>query len=379
MSAVLAPVPDDLADPGAPVTAVTGLPGAGKTLYALSQFAVGKQQVYQAGIPGCALPEWDPTKWMDLPAGSTLIVDEAQEVFPPRNPNADPPAHYVLNRVRHKGIYLVFLTQHPNMLDSRVRRLVGRHYHLVNVFGAQEAMVHEYPTGIGDVDNRSESKPTKWRYPREVYKLYKSSDMHRSKGTPPRRVLMIKWLLVAAVVLTLAGLAWTWQQMGGAMGLDGPKQQHASRSDQPRASAQPEQGRRVLTPAEYVAQHQPRVEGLAYSAPRYDDLTKPTRAPYPAACVSTPTRCKCYSQDATALDVPDATCRSVVERGFFKDWSDPTDKGKPFGPAGQGQTQPGGPAKGNVGSRDELVALADQTPPVGQAVADGAVIRSMRK
>lgn len=238
-------------------------------------------------------------------------------------------------------------------------------------------MVHEYPTGIGDVDNRAESTGTKWRYPREVYKLYKSSDMHRSKGAPPQRVRMIKWLIVGAVVLALAGLAWTWKQMGGAMGVNEP--QHAAHPEPSRSSAPPEQGRRVLTPAEYVAQHQPRVEGLAYTAPRYDDLTKPARAPYPAACVSTPTRCKCYSQDATALDVPDVTCRSVVERGFFKDWTDPMDRGKPFGPAGQGQTQPGGPAKGNVGSRDDLVAMADQTPPVGQAVADGDVIRSMRK
>lgn len=370
----------ELADPGAPLALVTGLPGAGKTLYSLAQFAVGKQNVYHAGITGCTLPEWDATKWAELPPGSTLLIDEAQEFFPPRNPNADPPAHYVFNRIRHIGVHVVLITQHPNMLDSRVRRLCGKHYHLVNVFGAEAAMLHEFPTGVGDVDARTDSIATKWRYPRAVYSLYKSSTMHRSKGATPRKVKMIPWLIAGGIAATLAGLWWVWSIMTDMPGAALPAQTPSAKA-RPQDGPQPGQrGGRALTPLEYAASYQPRTPGLAHTAPRYDDLTKPARAPYPAACVSTATRCKCYSQDATVLDVPEATCRSVVDRGFFRDWTDPNDRGKAIGPTGNGQPQPPGSKQpGGMADRDELVALADQTPPVGQAANDGQVLRSMRR
>lgn len=374
----------DAVDTGAPLVLVTGLPGAGKSLFALAQYGVDEKgqlraNTYQSGIPGCKLPYWDPVKWRDLPPGATYFIDEAQDVFPPRNPNSDPPSHYVFNRVRKGGLAVVLLTQHPTMIDARVRRLCGKHFHLVNEFGAESAMLHEFPTGVGDVDARNDSLATRWKYPKHVYDYYESASKHRGKGKPPARVRMIPWLIGGAVVAVLAGLWWTWHVMNdmpGAGVADKAKLQPVQ-SARP-GSTDPRSGR-TLTAAEYVASHQPRLPGLAHTAPRYDDLTKPSRAPFPAACVSTKARCKCFSQDATVLDVPEPTCRSVVERGFFKDWTDPMDRGRAVGPAGVGQREASAPARGNVASREDLVALADQTPPVGQALDDGQVLRSMRK
>lgn len=343
MSAVLVDVNDvlEVAESGAPITLVTGLPGAGKTLFSLAEFAVGKLQVYQAGVPGCALPEWKPEEWQEMPSGSTLVVDEAQDFFPPKSPTGEPPSHYVLNRIRHKALALVLITQHPNNLDARVRRLVGRHVHVVAAFGSDAAVVYEW-RGVGDVDNRSYDGATRsaFKYPKEVYKLYKSADAHRPKQKAPFKVRAIPYV-IAGVVLLLGVGGWVvFRGVSGAA--HGPLASAGAGAagsgsviGDPSRFVRSGGNREVpLTAAEYAASFKPRVAGLDYSAPRYDQVTKPVRAPVPAACVSDAKRCKCYTQQATPLDVGDAMCRQIVAGGYFKDFDDGDDQkhAKPMTP-----------------------------------------------
>jgi len=317
-------------DTGAPIVLVTGLPGAGKSLFALAEFAVGKQGVYQAGIPGCELPAWKPEDWTELPAGSTLIVDEAQDFFPPKSPTADPPAHYVANKIRHKGISLVLLTQHPNMLDARIRRLCGRHVHVVRSFGEEAAVLYEW-RHAGDIDSTSKEGATRsgWKYPKEVYKLYKSSDRHREMQKAPLRVRAIPYLWAAVVLLVVGGGWVVYHRMSSLAHGDAVKAAAGvSATGDPNRFVRPGAGAdrsAPMTMAEYTASFKPRVAGLEYSAPRYDAVTKPVRAPVPAGCVATTSRCSCYSQQATPLAVPDSLCRQIVAGGYFKDFDDGDD------------------------------------------------------
>ena len=55
----------------------------------------------------------------------------------------------------------------------------------------------------------------------------------------------------------------------------------------------------VLLVAEWLVQQEPRVHGLAFRAPAYDEVTKPVVAPYPATCICSSTQCRCYSQQGT--------------------------------------------------------------------------------
>ena len=75
-----------------------------------------------------------------------------------------------------------------------------------------------------------------------------------------------------------------------------------------------------MTAAEYVDARIPRLKDFAHTAPAYDDVTKPTEAPYPAACVQMGKTCKCYTQQATLLQVSGAVCVKIVQQGFFMDW-----------------------------------------------------------
>jgi zona occludens toxin len=317
------------ADAGAPIVLVTGLPGDGKTLFALSEFAFGKQGVKQCGIPGCTLPAFDAANWMtELGAGETGIVDEAQDVFPPRSPTQDPPPHYVLNKIRHGGRALVLITQHPGMLDSRVRRLVGRHVHIRRMFGADRAVAHNWTGKIGDVETCADSDRQAFVYPKKVYSLYKSAELHRPRAKAPLKVRMIPWLVGAVVVLLLLG-AWIIYSLGSSLTQGG-----LTSSDKPAPSAASsvkslfgaggsnQAGRAPVTEAEYFSRAEPRIPGMPHTAPMYDEVTKPVRAPMPSACMATKTRCTCFTQQATQLNTPEATCRSIVAGGFFVDFED---------------------------------------------------------
>lgn len=67
-----------------------------------------------------------------------------------------------------------------------------------------------------------------------------------------------------------------------------------------------------------MASYVPRVDGLQYTAPAYDELTKPVRVPVPAACVRIRGECECWTQQGTRLETTPQVCEQVVKRGFFE-------------------------------------------------------------
>lgn len=79
-----------------------------------------------------------------------------------------------------------------------------------------------------------------------------------------------------------------------------------------------------MTAAEFIEEHQPRVAGLAFTAPFYDAITKPVRAPYPAGCVLHKVKddCSCYTDQGTKLEVPKEICKTILTNGIFKYWDD---------------------------------------------------------
>lgn len=311
------------AETGAPLVLVTGLPGAGKTLYALAKFAVGKRDVWQCNIPGCILPTFEPMKWPEfletVPQDSTLIFDETREIFPPVNATQKLPDYYSFHRIRHTGRRVVLICQHPGDIDARVRRLVGRHLHLVEGFGGGHSVVYEF-RGVGDTETRARAQSSKFTHPKDVFKLYKSAETHHKARKAPLRVRMVKWVLVGVVVAMIAGGVTMYRTMtrlahgGAAPGVDTSK---------PSAGPSSSGGGKgkTLTSAEYVQTFVPRVQHLDYTASRYDDITKPVRAPVPAACIMSKSKgCTCYSQQATLLDVGDNLCEQIVAHGRFQDF-----------------------------------------------------------
>lgn len=304
---------------------VTGLPGSGKTLITLVRVKERAERenrsVYYNGIPDLKLPWIELDKgedWHKVPPGSIVVIDEAQRVFRPRANGSQVPEHVEkLETHRHLGIDLILITQHPMLLDSNVRRLVGKHIHTVRPFGAKFATLHEWPQVKENCDKtRADSIEHKWFYPKQAFDWYKSAEIHTYKTRLPARfyILLILPLLLAAAVYAF----YKWQAGSSDRVKDSIK-----KSTGVEASSSPVHLASKNTLANYLDSHQPRVAGLAYTAPIYDDVTKPVHAPYPAACVDWGKRgCKCYSQQATRLDVSEGMCKQIAANGFFKAWDD---------------------------------------------------------
>lgn len=305
---------------------ITGLPGNGKTLWALN-FVKAKAEkenrpVFYSGIPDLNLPwtEFEGEKWMDCPPNSIIVIDECQRIYRPRSYGSNVPPHVALLEThRHMGVDIYLITQHPMLVDANVRRLVGLHFHVVRKFGLAASTVHEWASVKENCDkNRDESTRHEFKYPKESYGWYKSAEVHTHKARIPMRV----WLLLLVPFVLVAIVWFVWSRFQTKVDPDAqfvPASGAQVHQIQAAAAARP--GRDApLTPLQYVEQHRPRIEGLAYSAPVYDEKTKPVHVPYPAACIQSATRCSCYTQQATRLDVTDQLCKTIVQGGFFIAW-----------------------------------------------------------
>jgi zona occludens toxin len=307
----------------------TGLPGHGKTLMTLdkvNEWAVKEgREVFYSGIKDLKLSwqEIDPKEWKKCPPNSIVVIDEAQFTFGKASKADEIPHIADLTVHRHGGIDIVLITQHPMLLDPFVRRLIDKHVHVVRRWGSQAATLHEWVAVRTNCElpaGRKDSSKTPYKYPKKVYELYKSAETHTVKRAIPKQFFQL-----GAIVLLVLGL-------GGYIYNDMHK-----RSTKPDATegGDPikQSGGGLTSPSavpnlqldaeRYVYEHTPRVVGLPFTAPRYDEITKPTTAPIPSTCIKLPDdRCWCWSQQGTRLAVEGAVCRQIVSEGFFRDFDD---------------------------------------------------------
>lgn len=274
---------------------ITGVPGAGKTLRAveLVEGWVKSGRPVFARIDGLSMAgvQDAPDDWRQTPDGSVVVYDEAQTVFGAEGAKAGRSARADIQAMethRHTGHDLVLITQHPGLLHSHVRRLVGRHEHVQRVFGSKRVVI-SWRDRCFDVDSRSERASAvtqSWTHPARLFEVYKSASVHVSHAKLPGRV---KWLAGFAVVcLLVLGLAVS-RLLGGpsqsdlidqAAGLDGAVE---------RISA---------APASSSVDHEP-VE------------------PWPvkrvvAGCISMATRCQCYTAEGWPIEQELAECLRFV-------------------------------------------------------------------
>lgn len=330
----------------------SGLPGAGKTLWTIAFVeALRKREgrdVYYHGIKDLTLP-WqllaDPKKWHECPVGAIIVIDEAQFHFPTRGTGQPVPEHVAKAAVhRHQGHDVFLITQHPGKLDSSLRKDIEVHRHIMRKFGSTWATVHQFQGVRENCDKtRKDSIASQWRYPKEVYGWYKSSEQHTHK-------VRIPWKLALALLLpvfVVGAFAYVFRDRTPEAV---PGQPQPGGSAQPMRMASEGQRNAPKTVAEYLAEQTPRVPGLEHTAPAYDSLTTPKVVPVPAACIQWPGKgCKCFTQQGTPYATSTEICLQVVRYGLFL----------PFepNPATQAQAKPVSLSGDNSGGPDR--------PPVG--------------
>lgn len=301
---------------------VTGLPGHGKTLNTIERIEKLRietgRKVFYHGIPELAL-DWElfdsPEQWYALPHNAIIVIDECQGTFPVRPPKNEAPQKCTeFETHRHKGWDIFLITQDPRLVDHHVRRLVGHHRHIERKFGVQAATVHEWERAatIDDYHDKQASNKTVWKYPKQVYKLYKSATQHTVKKSVP------KWLYLLVVLVLFVGLLLYWfinTLWGDDRFEDRPHYEETSFLP---TSPLPTSKKKELTFAQMMI---PEVKGMPQSAPFYREVYKARSFPKPNCIMSGDrTRCDCYSQQVTKMRIDYRTCINIVENGLF----DPT-------------------------------------------------------
>jgi zona occludens toxin len=326
----------------------TGIPGAGKTCYTLSRVKERAERegrpVFYHGIKELKL-DWEllesPKDWASVPPNALVVIDEAQKTFRNRSLGSIPDKFVTdLEEHRHLGIDLILITQHPSLIDPAVRKLVGRHRHLVRIWGYEASTVHEWDAVKDNCDKsggRKDSQSSRWSFDKAMYGMYKSAEVHTMKPSIPFRVK----LFLALAFFSLCALVWLgfffYKKFAGS---DGPVVDSAPVPEKVLSPAQavPVSSKREPLDARadaeaYMFRETPRVAGVQYTAPKYDELTKPSRVPVPAACIQIGSvrdqraiRCKCYSQEGTPMSVEFNMCIKIAQEGVFLDFNPDPDK-----------------------------------------------------
>ncbi|AVK22755.1 zonular occludens toxin domain-containing protein [Pseudomonas aeruginosa] len=228
----------------------TGLPGAGKTLNAIREIDIEHQPdpddptkrlhkdpdnpdlpprtIYYYGIPDMKLDrlkskwvEFDtPEEWYNLPDGSVIVIDEAQRVFGNDGSRARPEKVTRFETHRHQGLDIHLITQHPSLLCTPVRKLVGKHINFIRPYGREKGIFrHEYEFCIDNPERRSNSSRPRKSGSRWIRRISASTSrrrVHTHKPITPSYMKKIPLIIVLMLIPigVLVGLVVTAMRQG---------------------------------------------------------------------------------------------------------------------------------------------------------------------
>lgn len=257
---------------------VTAPPGTGKTLLLIKMiFEYLKQgrRVY-SNIDQLKIEEVLPIShnadWRDLPDGSVVIYDEAQEHaafsaddlidFPEyieseQLENENVTAYNARLRKekkeydreykryaesikdiargfqvhRHFGFDIILATQDQSLLNNLAKKCVGEHYHLTRPFGLRGNMIFFWRRLVSSPDSRAEKLSAEWKkhinFNKNYFNLYRSANVHTHKASIP-----LKYIIVGLIILGLCILPFYLISNNKAVKLMSAKKEQTQQTEQ---------------------------------------------------------------------------------------------------------------------------------------------------
>lgn len=340
------------------ITLITGVPGSGKTLSVVSDLAkkVKKEwagrKIFTHGIPDLVIPTEkipeghtinDMNVWLQYPEnnGSVVIIDEAQNIFPPRSSGSKTPELVEWLHVhRHSGVDIILITQMPGRIDKQVRDLVGAHYH-----------IHKTPLGVrmryfwdycenSPKSGMKNARPEVYKFDKKAFGLYKSAEIHTKVKTPKSRVL---WVIPVALIVFGFTAYMGYSLLSGLGSSEKAASENSSvssvvevPSDDLKKSVKDKSVMAGQEIGGQIAPNQnknltedmlkPKIEGMVESKPLYDQIRQVKQLEYPVACISGgKSGCSCYSSQGTVIkEIDKKTCNDYAKNGMsFNPYKEP--------------------------------------------------------
>ena len=278
-------------------TLISAPPRTGKSLYCMSLIDQlsrkhPNRRIYTNIIgmnyPGVLTINSTPEKpfdWRDLPDGSIVFFDEAhehpafsaQDLLGTARTDAEKKRKAEILDIGdsltlhgHFGFDIYLITQNPKLLREQVRAACSVHYVMRRLWGLDVAMIYEFAevqTYFANATRKQALSVKRFRYPKNLYKYYVSSNVHNIQ----KRVPLLYMSFFAIPVLIFA-MGYSKASDTGFFGLfekDKQAQQEKVPTDLPQAeivSYTPEQQKEIDTKrAEFM--------GLTYD--QYMDLQNP--------------------------------------------------------------------------------------------------------
>jgi hypothetical protein len=329
---------------------ITGTPGTGKTAFAVSSIINNREGLFKYethdgevvdrplyfchidGLDEKALKAHRLTEEQIqsaplnelVPQGSVVIVDEADYAYPTRAAAKEvPPYVKTLKELRHDGFTLILMTQHPSMLDSYLRNLVGKHWHLERKqVGTKLYEFYRCETNIASACAAKGVTSDFYKPDKRAFKYYKSASVHIKFKKKLHPVFYGMGLLLVCAPLFFYYSSGRFKRYVGAeeqpaavaiAETSAPAQQQAADT----YPVAPPVAASVPVGAK-VEDYRPRIANLQETAPIYDSLRQVADFPRRVACVASADSCNCYSQQATVLpNISTAECRAIVKQRPF--------------------------------------------------------------
>lgn len=376
---------------------ITGTPGTGKTSMVLKWVLDNKyglfkdnddnyRPIFAVNIPNInrrilpivdVLPEDLVAKPLaeNFDDGSIIIVDEASELYPTRASASKLPIHVDgLNKLRHHGLTLILLTQSPTMIDPFVRALVGKHVHIERKqVGSKLYEWHSVQTSIND-SARKDAYSEVYKPDKRTFDLYKSS----SKHIKFKKSLSWHWygLLVFPILAILAYLyagSRLNAMAGDAPTISTPSEQQASATTSDALASyipQPTQAFPTTTTPNHLTASDfvPTVPNRPESAPIYDNIRRVADFPQIVGCVQSAKSCRCYTQQATVVEMTQSQCIDHLNNRPFNAYQQPllnTDKIRQTEAKSSGNTL-SSPAIYSLSGQDKLTLNKEDAYPSAQ-------------
>lgn len=330
-----------------PIKAITGTPGAGKTLSALEELckAVGvdprkcktadelveklrnrdnPRPVFVCNVeglkPGLFDTLEDPLDWQDCPDGSLILVDEVWQFLGTQLKTKDDPRVLDLAKHRHRGFDFIFTLQQPSQLTTFVRGLVGEHVHVSRKFGTELTERFVWPAMCDDPNSlyqRKRGSSAVWSYPEAVKGLYQSATIHTVKRKLPLRVLALPALAVVLIASIVVGGMQIKSFISPAEATAGEPAERSEHGDPPPPTAPVQAQPEALTADQWLERQTPRVATMPWSAPLFDG--RPVVADPAIYCMAIGENgsdgCECRTEQGTRYQLEYAECRFLAFNG----------------------------------------------------------------